>query len=138
MWKCSSFDNICQTRNKEGITLGKFFIDLSELVYTKKQRFTKRNYIVQALTSKCHKPKNIAILQLCVAWCSSDYHKLEKWVTKNMQSFNSLSNQCSWLHECLLNRIICIFDRHHKHKDTMLTSGNMRHCPNMTGTRGLN
>jgi len=52
MWKCSSFDNICQARNKEGITLGKFFINLLELVYTKKQRFTKRNYIVLALTSK--------------------------------------------------------------------------------------
>lgn len=38
----------------------------------------------------------------------------------------------------LLNGIICIFDRKHKHKDTMLTSGNMRHCPNTTGTRGLN
>ena len=67
MWKCSSFDNICQARNKEGITLGKFFINLLELVHTKKQRFTKQNYIVLALSSKCHKPKNITVLCLCVA-----------------------------------------------------------------------
>ena len=66
MWKCSSFDNICQARNKEGITLGEFFINLLELVHTKKQRFTKRKDIVLAVSSKCRKSKNITVLRLWV------------------------------------------------------------------------
>ena len=42
MWKCSSFDNICQARNKEGIALCKFFINLLELVHTKKTKIHKK------------------------------------------------------------------------------------------------
>ena len=67
MWKCSSFDNICQARNKEGITLGEFFINLLKLVHTKQQRFTKRKNVVLALSSKCHKSKNVTVLPLFAA-----------------------------------------------------------------------
>lgn len=37
VWKCSSFDNISQTGNKERITLGKFLVNFVELVFTIKE-----------------------------------------------------------------------------------------------------